>query len=100
MEIIGNMSLFQNPVGADLRFYGQAPGKTGQTGLMSRPGFSIRTKGAVPKTEVLEQLHIDIYKGIYKIRQIYKRVFSFCYTEFYAYESNILRPKRGVNQWQ
>jgi hypothetical protein len=39
------MSLFQNPVG-----FGQAPGKTGQ-----EPGFSAKSKEAVPRTEVLEQ---------------------------------------------
>jgi hypothetical protein len=39
------MSLFQNPVS-----FGQALGKTGQ-----EPGFSIKSKEAVPKTEVLEQ---------------------------------------------
>jgi hypothetical protein len=39
------MSLFQNPVG-----FGQALRKTGQ-----KPGFSIKSKEAVPKTEVLEQ---------------------------------------------
>jgi hypothetical protein len=42
------MSLFQNPVG-----FGQALRKTGQT-----PGFSIKSKEAVPKTEVLEQPQI------------------------------------------
>jgi hypothetical protein len=42
--------LFQNPVGADLRSDGQALRKTGQ-----KPGFSIKSKEAVPKTEVLEQ---------------------------------------------
>jgi hypothetical protein len=39
------MSLFQNPVS-----FGQALGKTGQ-----KPGFSPKSKEAVPKTEVLEQ---------------------------------------------
>jgi hypothetical protein len=37
--------LFQNPVGFE-----QAPGKTGQ-----KPGFSVKSKESVPKTEVLEQ---------------------------------------------
>jgi hypothetical protein len=37
--------LFQNPVGFE-----QALGKTGQ-----EPGFSVKSKEAVPKTEVLEQ---------------------------------------------
>jgi hypothetical protein len=37
--------LFQNSVS-----FGQALGKTGQ-----EPGFSIKSKEAVPKTEVLEQ---------------------------------------------
>ncbi|MDR1353790.1 MAG: hypothetical protein LBK05_10965, partial [Treponema sp.] len=40
--------LFQNPVG-----FGQALGKTGQ-----KPGFSPKSKEAVPKTEVLEQPHL------------------------------------------
>jgi hypothetical protein len=39
------LSLFQNPVGFE-----QAPGKTGQN-----PGFSVKSREAVPKTEVLEQ---------------------------------------------
>jgi hypothetical protein len=39
------LSLFQNPVG-----FGQALGKTGQ-----KPGFSPKSKEAVPKTAVLEQ---------------------------------------------
>ncbi|MDR2160379.1 MAG: hypothetical protein LBP23_09980 [Treponema sp.] len=39
------LSLFQNPVGFE-----QAPGKTGQ-----KPGFSVKSKETVPKTEVLEQ---------------------------------------------
>jgi hypothetical protein len=39
------LSLFQNPVG-----FGRALGKTGQ-----KPGFSPKSKEAVPKTEVLEQ---------------------------------------------
>jgi hypothetical protein len=39
------LSLFQNPVG-----FGQALEKTGQ-----KPGFSPKSKEAVPKTEVLEQ---------------------------------------------
>jgi hypothetical protein len=42
------MSLFQNSVS-----FGQALGKTCQ-----EPGFSIKSKEAVPKTEVLEQPHI------------------------------------------
>jgi hypothetical protein len=33
----------------------QALRKTGQIGLKVRPGFSIKSKEAVPKTEVLEQ---------------------------------------------
>jgi hypothetical protein len=37
--------LFQNPAG-----FGQALGKTGL-----KPGFSLKSKEAVPKTEVLEQ---------------------------------------------
>jgi hypothetical protein len=37
--------LFQNPVGFE-----QAPGKTGQ-----KSGFSVKSKEAVPKTEVVEQ---------------------------------------------
>jgi hypothetical protein len=37
--------VFQNPVGFE-----QAPEKTGQ-----KPGFSIKSKEAVPKTEVLER---------------------------------------------
>jgi hypothetical protein len=37
--------LFQIPVG-----FGQALGKTGQ-----KPGFSVKSREAVPKTEVLEQ---------------------------------------------
>jgi hypothetical protein len=44
------LSLFQNPVGANLRFDGLALGKTGK-----KPGFSPKSKEAVPKTEVLEQ---------------------------------------------
>jgi hypothetical protein len=40
--------LLQNPVGFE-----QAPGKTGQ-----RPGFSVNSKEAVPKTEFLEQPHL------------------------------------------
>jgi hypothetical protein len=44
----GYLSLFQNPVG-----FGQALGKTGQ-----KPGFSPKSKEAVPKTEVLEQPHL------------------------------------------
>jgi hypothetical protein len=40
------MSLFQNPVG-----FGQALGKTGQ-----KPGFSAKSKEAVPKSDILEQL--------------------------------------------
>jgi hypothetical protein len=44
------MSLFQNPVGADLRSDGQALGKTGR-----ESGFSPQFKVAVPKAEVLEQ---------------------------------------------
>jgi hypothetical protein len=40
--------LFQNPVG-----FGQALGKTGQ-----KPGFSLKSKEAVPKAEVLEQPHV------------------------------------------
>jgi hypothetical protein len=50
------LSLFQNPVGANLRFDGQALGKTGQ-----KPGFSTKFKVACqaklgfPKAEVLEQ---------------------------------------------
>jgi sulfite exporter TauE/SafE/copper chaperone CopZ/plastocyanin domain-containing protein len=44
------VSLFQNPVGANLRFDGQALRKTGQ-----EPGFSVKSKEAVLKTEVLEQ---------------------------------------------
>jgi hypothetical protein len=47
--------LFQNPVG-----FGQAPGKTGQ-----KPGFSTKTKEAVPKTEVLEQLPLYRQEGCY-----------------------------------
>jgi hypothetical protein len=40
---------------------GLALGKTGQN-----PGFSIKFKEAVPKTEVLEQPHIsDKYAGIF-----------------------------------
>jgi hypothetical protein len=39
------LNLFQNPV-----VFGQVPGKTGQ-----KPGFSPRSKEAVPKIEVLEQ---------------------------------------------
>jgi hypothetical protein len=46
--------LFQNPVG-----FGQALGKTGQIGLKVRPGFSVKSKEAVPKTEVLEQPHLN-----------------------------------------
>jgi hypothetical protein len=42
------MSLFQNSVS-----FGQALRKTGQ-----KPGFSIKSKEAVPKTEVLEQPQI------------------------------------------
>jgi hypothetical protein len=37
----------------------QALRKTGQIGLKVRPGFSIKSKEAVPKTEVLEQSHMD-----------------------------------------
>jgi hypothetical protein len=44
-ESLYTLSLFQNPVGFE-----QAPGKTGQ-----KPGFSVKSKEAVPKTEVLEQ---------------------------------------------
>jgi hypothetical protein len=40
--------LFQNPVGFE-----QAPGKTGQ-----KPGFSVKSKEAVLKTEFLEQPRI------------------------------------------
>jgi hypothetical protein len=47
--------LFQNSVSANLRFDGQALRKTGQIGLKVRPGFSIKSKEAVSKTEVLEQ---------------------------------------------
>jgi hypothetical protein len=43
------LGLFQNPVGFD-----QALGKTGQ-----EPGFSPKSKDAVPKTEVLEQPHLN-----------------------------------------
>jgi hypothetical protein len=39
------LSLFQNSVS-----FGQALGKTGQ-----KPGFSPKSKEAVPKTEILEQ---------------------------------------------
>jgi hypothetical protein len=46
--IITHLSLFQNSVS-----FGQAPGKTGQ-----KPGFSVKSKEAVLKTEVLEQLHL------------------------------------------
>jgi hypothetical protein len=42
------MSLFQNPVG-----FGQALGKTGQ-----KPGFSIKSREAVPKSDILEQPQI------------------------------------------
>jgi hypothetical protein len=40
-----SLSLFQNPVGFE-----QAPGKPGQ-----KPGFSVKSKEAVPITEALEQ---------------------------------------------
>jgi hypothetical protein len=43
--------LFQNPVGFE-----QAPGKTGQN-----PGFSVKSKEAVPKTEVLEQPQLKTF---------------------------------------
>jgi hypothetical protein len=43
------VSLFQNPVG-----FGQALGKTGQ-----KPGFSVKSKEAVPKPEVLEQPQVE-----------------------------------------
>jgi hypothetical protein len=39
------MSLFQNPVS-----FGQALGKTGQ-----KPGFSTKSREAVPKSDILEQ---------------------------------------------
>jgi hypothetical protein len=41
--------LFQNPIG-----FGQALGKTGQ-----KPGFSLKSKEAIPKTEVLEQPRLN-----------------------------------------
>jgi hypothetical protein len=45
-KIVGE--LVQNPVG-----FGQALGKTGQ-----KPGFSVKSKEAVPKIEVLEQFKL------------------------------------------
>jgi cobyrinic acid a,c-diamide synthase len=55
IDMLFELSLFQNPVGANLWFDGQAPGKTGQIGLKVRPGFSPKSMEAVPKTEVFEQ---------------------------------------------
>jgi ATP-dependent RNA helicase RhlB len=52
----GILSLFQNPVG-----FGQALGKTGQ-----KPGGSIKSKGAVPKTEVLKQPLLSKIFGFFK----------------------------------
>jgi hypothetical protein len=47
--------LFQNPVG-----FGQAPGKTDQN-----PGFSTKSREAVPKTEVLEQFLLNLVFSLY-----------------------------------
>jgi hypothetical protein len=64
LQIRRQMSLFQNSVS-----FGQALGKTGQ-----EPGFSIKSKEAVPKTEVLEQPQIidDSFTAI-KAGSIYFR---------------------------
>jgi hypothetical protein len=48
------MSLFQNPVGANLWF-----DETSSWKYRSKPGISIKSKKAVPKTEVLEQPQIS-----------------------------------------
>jgi hypothetical protein len=50
LKLLIGMSLFQNSVS-----FGQALGKTGQ-----KPGFSAKSKEAVPKAEVLEQPRILI----------------------------------------
>jgi hypothetical protein len=44
------LRLYQNPVGANLRFDETTSWKSGQM-----PAFPLKSKGAVPKTEVLEQ---------------------------------------------
>jgi hypothetical protein len=49
------MRLFQNPVGANLRFDETTSWKSGQIGRKSGPLFPLKSKVAVPKTEVLEQ---------------------------------------------
>ncbi|MDR1586927.1 MAG: hypothetical protein LBS57_05675, partial [Treponema sp.] len=50
--------LFQNPVGAD-----QRSDETTSSKNRSKPDFSVKSKVAVPKTEVLEQLQVYIYFG-------------------------------------
>jgi hypothetical protein len=47
------LRLFQNPVGAD-----QRSDETTSSKNRSKPGFSVKSKVAVPKTEVLEQLQL------------------------------------------
>jgi hypothetical protein len=57
------LGLFQNPVGAKLRFDEPGAWKNQQNRTKVRPGFSVKFKGIVPKAEVLEPPHLAWFSG-------------------------------------